>query len=94
MKAVEFPEQNVVYGKDQEEYSPLPAHKSEPMGQVVTCWELTDEDLAKVIETKRVYLAVWTFEQPLQPQSMGASFDVFYKNPDPEPQHKQTFDDK
>ena len=42
MKPKQFPESNVVYGENQDEYLPLPAHKTEE-GIVITCWELSDE---------------------------------------------------
>lgn len=42
MKPIEFPEQNVVFAKDQPEYLPLPAFRnSGGMGEVVSCWKLS-----------------------------------------------------
>lgn len=66
MKPVEFKGQNVVFGQDQPEYQPLPALRM-PDGEVITCWEMTDEQLQEVIRTKRVYLKQTTFNGPLQP---------------------------
>lgn len=66
MKPVEFKGQNVVFGQDQPEYQPLPALRM-PDGEVITCWETTDEQLQEVIRTKRVYLKQLTFNGPLQP---------------------------
>lgn len=66
MKPVEFKGQNVVFGQDQPEYQPLPALRM-PDGEVITCWEMTDEQLQEVIRTKRVYLKQLTFNGPLQP---------------------------
>jgi len=66
MKPIEFEGVNVVYGKDQEEYMPLPAEKSET-GQVITCWELTPEEIKQVQERGKIWLAMLTFNQPLQP---------------------------
>jgi hypothetical protein len=66
MKPVEFDGMNVVIAKDQAEYLPLPAQVLEG-GEVITCWELTDDELAEVQKTKRVWLGVWTFGHPLQP---------------------------
>ena len=36
MKPIEFPEQNVVFAKDQLEYNPLPAHRTEDRESAVT----------------------------------------------------------
>lgn len=69
MKPITFPEVNIVFAVDQPEYQPLPSHKNE-LGDVTTCWELTDEEIEKIKETKCIYLAVKTFNQPLQPQFM------------------------
>lgn len=66
MKPIEFNEQNVVYAKDQPEYTPLPGFKNEA-GDLVTCWELTEDEIRFIIETKQLWIAVKTFNQPLQP---------------------------
>ncbi|RKT01084.1 hypothetical protein [Chryseobacterium defluvii] len=66
MKAIEFKEQNVVFAENQPEYLSLPAFKSEE-GDVVTCWELSDEEIEKIKETKNIFLAIKTFNHPLQP---------------------------
>lgn len=66
MKPIEFPGHNVVFAKDQPEYQPLPAMRL-PDGTVITCWELTDEDLETIKSTRRMYLSQLTFNQPLQP---------------------------
>lgn len=66
MKPTKFEEVNCVYADDQPEYQPLPVFKAEN-GDVVSCWELTDEELEKIKETKQIFLCVKTFNQPLQP---------------------------
>ena len=66
MKPIEFPGSNVVYGANQPEYQPLPAMKM-PDGQVLTCWQFTEEELAIINKTKCMYLSQLTFNQPLQP---------------------------
>tara|TARA_R110002020_G_scaffold475112_1_gene708608 strand:+ start:4485 stop:4745 length:261 start_codon:yes stop_codon:yes gene_type:complete len=66
MKPVSFKGQNVVFAKDQPEYQPLPALKM-PDGEVITCWELSDQEIEDVTKTKRIYLQQLTFNQPLQP---------------------------
>lgn len=66
MTPIEFPEQNIIFAKDQPEYIPLPALKQEN-GDVITCWRFSDEEIEKLRETKTLYLSVKTFNQPLQP---------------------------
>ena len=67
MKPIEFPEQNVVFAKDQPEYLPLPVHKT-PDGMVISCWALTWRERFKMLLTGRMWWSVLTFNQPLQPQ--------------------------
>lgn len=55
-----------MYAKDQPEYQPLPALKTDD-GLVVTCWELTDEEVEQVVKNKKFYFSQLTFNQPLQP---------------------------
>lgn len=66
MKPIDFPERNVVYGEGQPEYIPLPACRF-PEGRVVTCWQLTAEEIATVMRTGRLWLTQLTFHTPLQP---------------------------
>jgi hypothetical protein len=62
----EVPE--VVFAKNQPEYIQLPAVKFEsPEGQILTRWELSDEDRQMIAEGADVYLWVNTFDRPLQP---------------------------
>jgi len=66
MKPIYFKEQNIVYAKDQKEYIPLPAHKTED-GDVITCWELSKEEIAHINEHGTLWLSIKTFNNPLQP---------------------------
>lgn len=68
MKPIEFKEQNVVYAKDQPEYVPLPAFKSDdPMGQVVSCWKLSFTERLRVLFTGKLWVSLATFHKPLTP---------------------------
>lgn len=62
----------VVYAADQPEYQPLPAFKC-VNGKILTRWELDDEEKRLVVEQGYVYLAVSTFNQPLQPVYLSAT---------------------
>lgn len=70
MRPITFPGHNIVMGADQPQYQPLPALSIE--NQVISCWELTPEDIAKITETGVIWLSQLTFGQPLQPQIPSA----------------------
>ncbi len=59
-KPTEFPEQNMVFTKPEnmtdDECVSLPAYKDE--NQVISCWQLNEQELKAVTETGRVYLSV------------------------------------
>jgi hypothetical protein len=76
MKPISFPQANTTYATDQPEYLPLPAHRSADLvGQVTSCWALTWRERLSVLLRGRVFLSVWTFNQPLQPQRMSVRFE-------------------
>lgn len=66
MKPANFPEQNVIYAENQPQYTPLPAFKTDE-GEVITAWDLSDDELDKIQRTGRIYLSQLTFNQDLQP---------------------------
>lgn len=66
MKPIEFEGVNVTYAKDQPEYLPLPAQRINN-NTILTCWELTDEEIEKMIDTKKIWIGIMTFNKPLQP---------------------------
>lgn len=69
MKAVEFSEQTVVFGKNQPQYLPLPAHADKgEEGRVTFCWRLTWRERLTLLVTGRLWHQVLTFRNPLQPQ--------------------------
>jgi len=55
MTPIEFPGCNVTFAKDQPEYIPLPAMVL-PDTTVYTCWELTEEEAARVMANRKIYL--------------------------------------
>ena len=71
MTPVSFPEQTVVFAKDQPEYLPLPAHVDEH-GCVTFCWQLSWRDRLRLLVTGKLWHQVLTFGRPLQPQKLSA----------------------
>lgn len=60
MKPVKFKEQNITYVA--EGCGDLPAHKADD--QIISCWQLSEEDLKRVSETGVVWLSVIGQHQP------------------------------
>lgn len=83
MKPIDFKGTNVVYAENQPEYNPLPAFKAEN-GVMVTCWKLSQEDFEKIVETKKIYLSVMTFNNPLQPVYLTTDIDELLEFNEPE----------
>lgn len=75
MLPIEFEGQNVIYGKDQKEYLPLPAYVSND-GIATSCWEFTDEEIETLVKTKRMYISQMTFNQPLMPVLPQVQWEV------------------
>jgi hypothetical protein len=73
MKLIEFPEQTVVFAKNQPEYLPLPAfrYQGDPEGRIICCWELTPEERETVLKTGKIWHHILTFHHPLQPQLLS-----------------------
>lgn len=56
----------VVFARDQPQYIPLPV-RIFPTGEVYSEWQLTDEEVEKLLVTKKIRLWQWSFNRPLQP---------------------------
>ena len=68
MEPVNFEGANVVFAANQPEYEPLPAeYRGGQSGEILTCWELSVEEIKRIQETGKIWLGVLTFGQPLQP---------------------------
>jgi hypothetical protein len=68
MKPLEFPEQNIVYAKDQPEYIPLPGHKvADERGEFIFCMGLTFRERLRLLFTGKLWCSLLTFNKPLTP---------------------------
>jgi hypothetical protein len=72
MKAIEFPEANAIFAKNQDAYLQLPAYKA-PDGIVTSCYQLTWKERLQVLFGAKVFLSLMTFNKPLQPQKLYVS---------------------
>lgn len=79
MKPIEFPEQNVVFAKNQPEYNPLPAHiVDEPEGRVIFCYELSFRERIRVFLTGKLWGSLMTFNKPLTPSFFSTKKSDFF----------------
>lgn len=74
MSPVKVSESNVIYAGNQPQYLPLPAYRSED-GLVITCWELSFKERIKLLLSGKLFLAILTFNNPLQPLKFGFTFN-------------------
>lgn len=73
MEPIKFNEANTVYGKGHENlYEASPALIFED-GEVVTCWKLSFKDILRLIFTRKLWLCVATFNNPLHPLFMSTN---------------------
>lgn len=68
MKAVTFPGVNRMIGKEQPQYLQLPAMRLPgDDGEVIVCFELSEEELETIQRTKKIYVKQLTFNTPYRP---------------------------
>lgn len=68
MKPVHFPGVNRIIGKEQPQYLQLPAMVIPgDDGEVIVCFELTDEEIEELKKTKLIYVKQLTFNTPYRP---------------------------
>lgn len=72
MDIIKFPECNITFAEDQPEYQPLPALKLQTkQGEVISCWKLSFKEKIKILFTGKMWLSIYTFNNPLQPILMS-----------------------
>lgn len=69
MNPIEWKNSTVKFAEYQDECETLPAHVNS-QGIVTSCWKASLKERIRVLFTGRVYLQVYTFNQPLQPLLM------------------------
>jgi len=71
MKAIEFPEVNLRIAEDQDEYMTLPAYMNPHEGSITSCFELDDDEIEEIVKSKKLFIKVLNFGQPMQPISLS-----------------------
>ncbi len=73
MNPVKFDQQNFVWGRPtgttEEQVGEMPAFKGEEQGSgwplTISCWEPSEEELAEIIKTKKVWLRIYGANHPV-----------------------------
>lgn len=65
----------VVYAKDQPEYTPLPAYRTDD-GMVITRWHLSIRERFRLLASGSLWLSVLTFNRALQPVKLDTQCPV------------------
>ena len=72
MNPVHFEGVNMVIAENQPPYTPLPVRfLGTNMGICISCWELTDEEIAAIVNTRRIWGSHLTFNSPFQPLALS-----------------------
>lgn len=75
MKSIDFPKANVPLAKDQPEYQTLYIHidksGNDPQFKATCCLELTEEEVAEIVRTKRIFHTQLTFGRGYNPINMS-----------------------
>lgn len=72
MTPIKFEGVTHTLAEDQPQYLPLPIQRlHDEVENVISCWKLTDEDIAQLKITKIIWVSQWTFGNLLQPQRIS-----------------------
>lgn len=66
MKPIEFTDDMKTFGRNQQEYNPLPALDIDD-GMILICWRLSFLERIQILFSGRIWHIVKTFGLPLQP---------------------------
>lgn len=77
MKNVDFVGSNTDVAKRQTEYLPLRAitFPDDPNGTIITCFELSDDEIAHILKTKTIFHSQLTFGGKMQPIRMAVNLE-------------------
>jgi hypothetical protein len=78
MTPIDLPGRNVIFAEHQPEYQSLPAIKLSD-GEVITCWQLSDDEIRQLVQTKKLFISQLTFNTPLQPILPSVNLEEFFE---------------
>ena len=71
MKAITFPEANINVAENQDEYQTLPAKVyNDQFGEVISCWQLSDEEMEQIKKTNCIWVSQLTFQKGVAPMML------------------------
>jgi len=75
MQSIDFPEANLPLAKDQPQYRTLYVHvnKKDPTVEMTCCMELSEEEIAEIVSTKKVFFTQVTFGRGYSPIRMSTT---------------------
>lgn len=75
---VDFKGSNTDIAKNQPQYNSLRAitFPDDKFGVIVTCFELSDEEISEIVLTKRIYHSQLTFRDKMQPILMATNLET------------------
>jgi hypothetical protein len=73
-KPIPFKEMTIEIAKFQKEYITLPAWCSSDKKEVISCWKIGILNRIKLLFTGKIWLRVWSFGAPLQPQLIETDY--------------------
>lgn len=75
MRSLNFTNANIKIGGRQNEYNTVHAQLlDDKKGEVIMIFELTDEEVAEIVRTKKIVYSRLTFNQPYQPMRIMTSW--------------------
>jgi hypothetical protein len=85
MQPVDFPQRTHILGEGQPQYVPLPVHidQNSDATPMTFCCEVSDEEIAEIVATKKIWFTKSTFGKPFQPVYLTTKnpFDALAKSP-------------
>jgi len=75
---VDFKGSNTDIAKNQPQYNPLRAmtFPNDEFGVIVTCFELSEQEVQEIITTKKIYHSQLTFRDKMQPILMATNLET------------------
>lgn len=76
--------EEITLAKDQEEYQSMPAVRLNEGQIILSRWELTDEEIENIKETKSIWVELWTFGSRPQPMLLSTEHPILLGEDKPE----------
>lgn len=67
MIPINFEQANIKVAENQDEYMTLPAHHDPEEGTLISCWQLTPEEIEQIQKTGVIWFRQVTFNRKMQP---------------------------